>query len=138
MEYTKNMLLITSTWKEGKTFKMIPISDFCPYVECIFDPQLKILAVIGKNKKETFHMLPRIDANGDPEMRKNYSPKDGSKPYKEERRSLETYQEYYIEEEKEIINFVEKFGNNIESFDFMSYILSNPAEVISNSVAVES
>lgn len=122
MEITKSMMLITSSWKDGKTFKMIPISDQSLYVECIFDPQLKILAAISRYKKDTFHMLPKLDVNGDPEARKNFSAKEGQKPYKEERRSLETYQEYYIEESSEIINFIKAFAVNADSYDFMQYV----------------
>lgn len=120
----KQMMLITSSWKNGRTFKMIPTTDDCPYVECIFDPQLKILAVIGKNKKETFHMVPRLDANGDPELRK--SPKSPDKIAKEERRTLETYQEYYLEEVSEVGKFVEHFAVNADTFDYKQYLNATP------------
>jgi len=58
-----NMLLITSSWKDGKTFKMIPTTKDCPFVECIYDQQVQVLAVIGSSKKDTFHMLTKLDAN---------------------------------------------------------------------------
>lgn len=115
----KDMFLITSSWKDGQTFKMIPATVDCPYVECIYDPSLKILAVISKDKKNTFHMMPRLNDAGDPEMRKSPS-KDG-KPFKEERKTIETYQEYYIEAESEIKNFVDLFALNANSFDYAKY-----------------
>jgi len=48
-----NMMLFTSSWKNNKTFKMIPATEDCPFVECIFDSQLKVLAVIGKTLKHS-------------------------------------------------------------------------------------
>ena len=115
-----NMMLITSTWKEGKTFKMIPTDIECPYVECIYDPQMKVLAVIGDIKKDIFHMMPKLDPNGDPEMRKTPG-RDGS-PMKQERRTIETFQEYYLEERAEIEEFIKKFADNASTYDYTSYL----------------
>lgn len=112
-------MLITSTWKNTKTFRLIPTADDCPYVECIFDPQLKVLAVVGKNKKDTFHMIPKLDANGDPEVRKMPKP---DKIVKEERRTLETYQEYYLEDLNDIVNFIKNFAINSDNFVYNQYI----------------
>lgn len=112
-------MLITSTWKNSKTFRLIPTTEDCPFVECIFDPQLKVLAIVGKNKKDTFHMLPKLDANGDPEMRK--APK-ADKMVKEERRTLETYQEYYLESLEDTKNFINYFAVNGDSFDYNQYM----------------
>ena len=116
----KNMMLTTSSWKGGKTFKMIPTTSDCPYVECIYDAGFKILAVVGKLSKEAFHMVEKLDDNGDPVPRKNVV--KGSDPFRKERRSLETYQEYYLEEKEEIVEFVKTFASNSETFDYMSYI----------------
>lgn len=126
----KNMLLIHSNWKEAKTFKMMPAVDHCPFLECIYDSQVKVLAVISKLKKDTFHMLPKLDANGDPEMRKTPG-KDGS-PYKQERRTQETYQEYYLEDLRDIQEFVMMFAVNYSTFPIDEYI--NPE---AEQVAVE-
>lgn len=119
-----NMMLISSTWKNGKTFKMIPTDVECPYVECIFDVDMKVLAVIGAVQKDIFHMLPKMDANGDVEMRK--TPSREGKPYKEERRTIETFQEYYIEELDEIRAFVKRFAFNADTFDIEKYITATP------------
>lgn len=115
-----NMLLITSSWKEGKTFKMIPTTKDCPFVECIYDQQIQVLAVIGSSKKDTFHMLTKLDANGDPETRK--TPGRTGNPFKEERRSVETFQEYYIESLDEIREFVKMFATNAATFDYEQYL----------------
>ena len=37
----KTMMLVQSSWQEKQTFRMIPIADSCPYVECIMDPETK-------------------------------------------------------------------------------------------------
>ena len=46
-----SMMLITSSWGAKKTFKMIPVEKDCPYNECIYDLDSKVLAVIGKESK---------------------------------------------------------------------------------------
>jgi hypothetical protein len=53
------MMLVESTWQDTKTFKMIPISNDCPYVECIFDPSSKVFVIISKVTKTSLHMLPK-------------------------------------------------------------------------------
>jgi hypothetical protein len=114
-----SMMLITSSWKEQKTFKMIPTDMNCPFVECIYDNEVHVLAVVGKSQKNTFHMLPKIDANGDVELRK--TPSREGKPFKEERRSIETYQEYYFEDESEIEEFIKLFAFNADTFEYKQY-----------------
>jgi len=41
------MMLVKSIWNEKPTFKMMPISDECPYVECIYDPDSSVFVVIS-------------------------------------------------------------------------------------------
>jgi len=104
------MMIIKSDWNQQPTFKMVPVSVNCPYVECIYDPESKILALIGNIKKNVFHMMPKLDDNGDIVARKVRT--EGSKTYKEERRTVETFQEYYITDNAQISEFVEMFGIN--------------------------
>jgi hypothetical protein len=106
----KSMMIIKSDWNQQPTFKMVPVSVNCPYVECIYDPESKILALIGNIKKNVFHMMPKLDDNGDIVARKVRT--EGSKTYKEERRTVETFQEYYITDNAQISEFVEMFGIN--------------------------
>jgi hypothetical protein len=122
-----NMMLISTGTKEGdKTFKMIPLAEECPYVEGIFYPGNNILALIGVNKKDIFHMMPKLDANGDPEFRKTPS-KDGI-PVKQERRTIETYQEYYLEERADIDAFIKYFAINADTFDYGKFFREPAAE----------
>jgi hypothetical protein len=65
-------------------------------------------------------MMPKLDLNGDPEFRKTPS-KDGV-PVKQERRVIETYQEYYLEERAEIEAFISHFAINADTYDFATYL----------------
>jgi hypothetical protein len=59
--------------------------------------------------------------------------RENGKPYKEERRIIDTFHEYYIIEENEIVNFINHYAINDDKFDFMMYIdstrerIENPA-----------
>ena len=94
----KNMILINSVDFQGvaKSFKMIPITQDCPYVECIFSVNDKILAVITKIMKQSYHFVPKIDDNGDPVYVKNPKARASGKQVKEERRLVDTFSEFYI------------------------------------------
>jgi hypothetical protein len=121
--YGKNMLALSNYWGEAKSFKLIPIKDDCPYVEAMYDTSTGLLAVISKVRKQVFHNVPRLDDNGDMMYVKSGKRENG-KPYKEERRTIDTFQEYYIIEEAEIIDFVKSFAVNADGFNFMQYIES--------------
>lgn len=115
-----NMLLINSSWGEGKTFKMFPLTQDCPYVECIFDPATHVLVVIGKVTKTALHMLPRLDDNGDSMAVKVRRP--NNKMIKEERKSIETFQEYYIEDKEAMVALIKLFCTNADTFDYNSFL----------------
>lgn len=116
-----SMRLITSSWGPAKTFKMIPITKECPYNECIFDVQSKVLAIVSKESKESLHMLPKLTETGDV-LRLKIGKKDNGKDYAEERKALVTFYEYYIENKEEIIDFVIAMSENGLGFNFQQYI----------------
>lgn len=116
-----SMMLVTSSWGNDKTFKLIPITPECPYNECIFDVSSKVLAVIGKEKKESFHMMPKLSDDGDV-LHLKIGKRANGKDYKEERKTLATFYEYYVEKEDEIKDFINMFAVNAESFDFAQYL----------------
>jgi hypothetical protein len=118
--YGGNMMLFTSYLGEGETFKMLPVSDDCPYVEALYDPNLETLVVISKVFKESLHNVPKMDDNGDIQMRK--TPGRSGKPFKEQRIKMETYQEYYLINKEEQIEFVKAFAVNSESFDYGKFM----------------
>jgi hypothetical protein len=110
IDTNKSMMAVKSEWNSKPTIKLMPLTTGCPYVECIYDPESKVLAVIGMTRKNVFHMMPKLDENGDIVMRKVKA--EGSKPYKEDRRSVETFQEYYISDKDQIMAFMEMFAVN--------------------------
>ena len=48
-----NMMLVNSVFRNARSFSLIPVSVDSPYVEAMFDPSSGILAVIGKERKQT-------------------------------------------------------------------------------------
>lgn len=111
-----SMILVKSTWQETQTFKMVPISNDCPYVECIFDPTSKVFVIIGKTVKTALHMLPKLDEYG-----KAIS---GNRGAKQQRTSIETFQEYYIEDADSIKEIVNIFAVNAKKFSLKSFLES--------------
>lgn len=123
----KSMMLVTGSWGNNKTFKLIPVTPECPYNEAIFDRDSKVLALIGKEKKQSMHMLAKLDDNGDVKRMK-IGRRDNGKDYAEERKTLETYYEYYIENPSEIKEIVNLFALNADTFDFNQYLEEAYAE----------
>tara|TARA_B100001287_G_C22398564_1_gene396746 strand:+ start:137 stop:550 length:414 start_codon:yes stop_codon:yes gene_type:complete len=117
----KNMMLVTSSFRGAKSFNLMPVSNDSPYVEAMFDPSSGILAVIGKTSKQSFHMVPRLDDNGQPQRLKVPNKTTG-KTVKEQRISQETFSEFYITEKEEIENFINIFAINAESFDYGQFM----------------
>jgi len=122
----KTMLLVTIPWTQTeKTFRLIPISNTCPYIDCIYTPDRAALQIIGAFKKKDYALFPKINDNGDIEKPK--SPRavgQGQTPknYKEERKIVETCQDYYILEKKEIEGFIKMVAVNSDSFDYKQYM----------------
>jgi hypothetical protein len=115
-----NMLLIKSSWNEGETFKLLPLSEDCPYVECIYDPSTNVFVVISKVSKTTLHMLPKLDDNGDPAPLK--VKRANGRMVKEERKTIETFQEYYVEDKDAMIELIKIFAVNKDTFDYIQYL----------------
>lgn len=114
-------MLVTGSWSTQKTFKLIPVSAECPYNEAIFDRDSKILALIGKEKKQSMHLIAKLDDNGDVKPMK-IGRRSNGKEYAEERKTLETYYEYYIENPDEIKTIVNMLACNADTFDFNQYL----------------
>ena len=114
------MMLVQATWNDKQTFRMIPTSDTCPYVECIMDPDTKVFVIISKITKTTLHMLPRLDDNGDAlsvkTVRKN------GRTVREERQKIETFQEFYIEDLTAINDLISMFAVNALTFDHKAFL----------------
>ena len=117
----KNMLMISSEWEGREAFRMIPVTGDCPYVEGIFDSETKVLVLFSKGLKESFHMVPRVDDNGDPIPVGKGKARMNGKGYREERRTIQTFHEYYITDKAEIESFLEMFSINYDTFDYNKY-----------------
>lgn len=113
------MMLVQATWNEKQTFRMIPISESCPYVECIMDPDTKVFVVISKIRKTSLHMLPKLDEYGQPSM--------GTKGRKEERHKIEVFQEFYVEDKTAVKDIIHLFAINAKTFDFEAFMITEEA-----------
>ncbi len=118
----KSMMLITSTWGTSKTFRLFPLTNECPFAEGIYDPEQQALAMISsKDKKESFHMLTKLDEQGDPQKLKK--PRANGRNYPEERKAMETMYEHYITETKEIEDIISWFAINADTYDYKKYFI---------------
>jgi len=120
-EIGKNMMLVTSAFRNNKSFSLIPITLNCPYVEALFDPESKILAIITKTHKGSYHMVPKLDDNGDP-VRLKMQKRENGKTIKEQRVLVDTFSEFYVNIEKEIEEFVKLFAVNASKFDYKTFL----------------
>jgi hypothetical protein len=121
MTNQKTMMLVNADYSDSiKTFKMIPISNESPYVECIFAAPHKQLVIINKYTKQQFKFLPRIDDNGDVMMMKSAKRHSGQN-YKEERIRIEINYEHHLITEKEQNSFIEMFAINADTFNYKEH-----------------
>jgi hypothetical protein len=66
-------------------------------------------------------MVAKLDDNGDVKTMR-IGRRTNGKDYAEERKTLETYYEYYIENPEEIKAVVNFFAFNADTFDFNQYL----------------
>ena len=114
----KSMMLVEATWQDKKTFRLIPIAESCPYVECIFDPDTKVFVVISKIRKTALHMLPKLDEYG--------QAISGTKGMKQERHKIEVFQEFYVEDKAAIEELIKLFAVNTK-FNYKKFMSLEPA-----------
>ena len=117
----QNMMLVNSAFRNAKSFTLIPVSNDSPYVEAMFDPSSGVLAVISKVMKQSYHMVPKLDDEGQPMRLKNPNQQTG-KTVKEERRLVDTFSEFYLQDKNDIELFINMFAINAEQFDYNSFL----------------
>ena len=117
----QNMMLVNSTFRNAKSFTLIPVSLDSPYTEAMFDPASGILAVISKVMKQSYHMVPKLDDNGDPQRLKVPNQQTG-KTVKEERRLVDTFSEFYLNDKADIETFIHMFAVNASEFDYTQFM----------------
>ena len=126
----QNMMLVNSSFRNAKSFTLIPVSSDSPYVEAMFDPSSSILAVISKVMKQSYHMVAKLDDEGQPMKLKNPNPQTG-KTVKEERRLVDTFSEFYLSDMGDIETFIHMFAVNAEHFDFKSFFVDTKETKVS-------
>jgi hypothetical protein len=127
----QNMMLVNSTFRNAKSFTLIPVSMDSPYTEAMFDPASGILAVISKVMKQSYHMVPKLDDNGEPMRLKTPNPQTG-KTVKEERRLVDTFSEFYLTDKNDIELLINMFAINAEQFDWQQYFVDVKETKVSN------
>jgi hypothetical protein len=129
----QNMMLVNSSFRNAKSFTLIPVSIDSPYVEAMFDPTSGILAVISKVMKQSYHMVPKLDDNGEPMRLKTPNPQTG-KTVKEERRLVDTFSEFYLSDRADIDTFIHTFAVNADHFKIEDFFVdlqkTEPSKVI--------
>ena len=129
----QNMMLVNSNFRGAKSFTLIPVSMDSPYTEAMFDPSSGILAVISKVMKQSYHMVPKLDDNGEPQRLKTPNQQTG-KTVKEERRLVDTFSEFYLSDRADIETFIHMFAMNAEHFKvdefFVDLKKTEPSKII--------
>ena len=80
-------------------------------------------------------MVPKLDDNGD-QISTKVGKRPNGKEYSEERKMLETFYEYYVENVPEVENFINMFAINADSFDYKKYFVEEKAATPSSIVTV--
>ena len=119
-----SMILVNSTFNNNKTFKLIPLTENAPYVEAIYDRESKVMVIISKQTKTALHMLPKLDEAGLPMLisKGSYAGKQ-----KQERKQIEVFVEYYIEEQSDMKNIIDSLASN-PTFKWKDYLKDLPKE----------
>jgi hypothetical protein len=117
----QNMMLVNSAFRNVKSFTLIPVSLDSPYTEAMFDPASGILAVISKVMKKSYHMVPKLDDNGEP-IRLKIPNKQTGKTVKEQRVQVDTFSEFYLTEKSDIETFIHMFAVNADTFNYKEFL----------------
>ncbi len=129
----QNMMLVNSAFRNVKSFTLIPVSLDSPYTEAMFDPASGILAVISKVMKKSYHMVPKLDDNGEP-MRLKIPNKQTGKTVKEQRVTMDTFSEFYLSDKKDIETFIHMFAVNANEFDYSEFMQTDVKETKTSSI----
>jgi hypothetical protein len=119
-----NMLLFTTYWGQELTFRMMPTTIDCPFMEVIYHPSAGMLIAMSKTMKENYEMLPKLDDDG--EWVHTKKPKRNGSQMKEERRLMKVPQEHYMTVREEQEAFIKMFALNADDFDFKKFLDIEP------------
>lgn len=128
----QNMLAYSTDWYGQKTFRLMPITNDCPFVEAIYDPSTKVLAIIGKTMSDKPVMLPKLNDKGQPISLKTPDNKTA-----EERRIINTFTEYYLDSVEDIHDFIKRFAVNAENAAVVNALFPNPQQAVESQTEQE-
>lgn len=117
-----SLFLYAAEWNGKPSFRLMPITQECPFIEVIYDRDNKALVIFNKIKKNHMTLIPTLDTNGDAVYAKGKR-KNGN-PYQEKRVTLEIFQEYYLTAQNDIENFIKDFAQNEKKFDYKQFFKS--------------
>lgn len=98
----------------------IPMETDSPFVEIIWDPKEKVLGVVSKVTKDKFQFVPKLSSKGVP-LPNNDKNTAQIVPFQQERLLIKTFHEYYISDQKEIIEFLKLYAYN-PKFDWDQFV----------------
>lgn len=119
-----NMRLFTTYWGQEETFRMMPVTEDCPFMEVIYHPSAQMLIAMSKNMKQNYEMLPKLDDDGEWVPAKK--PKRNGSKMKEERRLMEVPQEHYMTVRMEQEEFIKLFAMNADDYNYTKYLDIKP------------
>jgi len=140
MSTEKTMRIYSSTWGQEKyeTFKLFPINKEANLIECIYDGESKVLAIMGNFIKDAFTMMQKIDKDGNGVYTQDFkkviaklgnenkalawAKESGVYPYVKERVSIKGVNEYYLTKPSEIEEFILRVAENADRFDYKKYL----------------
>lgn len=120
----QNMMAYASDFFGSRTFRLLPLTMDCPFNEAIYDTNNNVLAIISKDKKDKPTMLPKLNDKGMMIPVKGA----GENSHVEERRILEMYFEYYIDNLEDINAFIKQFVVNPEHPAIAAALAPKPTE----------
>lgn len=130
-----SMMIVSSLFGQKKTFRLIPVTHDCIFSEGIYDVDTPALVLFSRATKEQFHMVQKMDDNGFPMLLKNNLKHSDGTQFRKERRTLDTYGEYYILEKSEIELFIETFVFNKE-YDYKQYLYPQTVTTVQETPSV--
>mgnify|MGYP003441395900 FL=1 len=121
----KNMLLVSGmvAGESGAvpSFRMVPTTMDCPYLEAQFDPKSNVLTVILKDTVIDRQMVPRLDANGFRIQAQGSKKEEGRWQMKENEAVVNHL--FHILYPNEIISFVERMAVNTDDYNYTRFIV---------------
>lgn len=110
-QINQSMMIINMEWDNHSTFRMIPITEECPYIDAVFNLAERILIIYNKEFKEKPVTMVKLSSNGTP-ITLHAADKNNPVSYAEERVLMNSYYEYYIKDVNDIQEFIKLVAIN--------------------------